>query len=244
MAGTIEASESILCSIDSDIPFDCSTWGRPTFPTPIPPPTMPPAPYQPRPEYTTPNPYQQMIFIHPVFNLNEAVMPFKGMNNHTPLKMCITAYYFCENYVMKHSVDNRGNPIEITVSYKTLFKEARDFVQQKYPQMPLQMFSMLYKFTRSSERHIADSRCSIYNFCDKFNADWTDDWDPNSCHLDSKYFMNQKMVTGALVIVAGKLAERIPGAGNFISGSLYGFAINQIYEGYQELPEMPPIYPR
>lgn len=84
----------------------------------------------------------------------------------------------------------------------------------------------------------------MYKFDSAFNTDWTDDWEPDSANLNPMYFMNQKMVTGALIIVAGKLAERIPVAGGFISGSLYAFGGSQMYEGYYELPPMPPVYPR
>lgn len=235
----------------SEVGFESKMWGRPAFPAPLPHPSMPAAPYQPRPEYTTPNPYQQPIaFVHPVFNLDQAILPFRGMNNQTPLKMCMTAFYFCENYVMKHAVDDRGNPLEINVSYKTLFKEAREFVRHAHPEIPLQVFGTLYKWTRQSERHFADSRCSIinnrhmYNFGGKLNTDWTDDFELDSAQLNPMYFMNEKMVTGALVIVAGKLAERIPGAGGFISGVLYGWGAKKLFDGYEELPPMPPVYPR
>lgn len=248
---TIEATETYC--FDCETNFDNDMWGRdmPSFPTMAPPPRMPAAPYYPRPGSTTPNPYQQpQMFVHPVFQLDQAIQPFRGMTNQTPLYMCLAAYDFCENYVMKHAVDDRGNPIEINVSYKTLFQEAREFVRNAHPEIPLQMFGRLYKFTRNSDRHFADSRCSIinnrhmYKFDRAFNTDWTDDWDADSAQINPKYFMNQKMVTGALAIVAGKLAERIPVAGGFISGGLYGFGANQIVEGYGELPPMPPVYPR
>lgn len=78
---------------------------------------------------------------------------------------------------MKHAVDDKGNPIEINVSYKTLFQEAREFVRNAHPQIPLQVFGTLYKFTRNSDRHFADSRCSIinnrhmYNFGGTLNTD-------------------------------------------------------------------------
>jgi len=241
---TIEATET--CCFDSD------AWGRPEFPALLPQPTMPADPYQPRPEYTTPSPYQQpMMFVHPVFQLDQAIQPFRGMTNQTPLYMCLAAYDFCENYVMKHSVDTNGNPIEINVSYKTLFKEAREFVRNAHPEIPLQVFGTLYKFTRNSDQHkFTDSRCAvksnrhIYKLDRPFKTDWTEDFELESTQLNPKYYMNKKMVTGALIIVAGKLAERIPGAGGLISGSLYTFGTTQIYEGYQELPPMPPVYPR
>lgn len=247
LCNPIEAFESTYC-FDGEVDFDKDMFElqMPSFPTPPPPPRMPAHPHWPRPGHNQ----QPMAFVHPLFNLDEAIKPFRGMNNQTPLNMCLTAYYFCENYVMKHAVDDGGDPIEINVSYKTLFQEAREFVRDAYPEIPLQVFGRLYKWTRKSARHFADSRCSIinnrhmYNFGGMLNTDWTDDWDPNSCHLDPKYFMNQKIVTGALLIVAGKLAERIPVGGNLISGSLYGYATNQIYEGYKELPPRPPIYPR
>lgn len=151
---------------------------------------------------------------------------------------------------MKHAVDDRGNPIEVNVSYKTLFREAREHVRNSHPEIPLQVFGRLYKWTRKSERHFADSRCSIinnrhmYKFDSAFNTDWTEDWDPDSSHINPMYFMNQKMVTGALIIVAGKLSERIPVGGNFIAGTLYSCGTAQILEGYYELPPMPPVYPR
>lgn len=250
---TIEATDTYCFDYEIDFDNGVNGWGNqmPSFPTMAPAPRMPAAPYMPRPGYTTPNPYQQpRAFVHPVFNLDQATKPFKGMNNHTPLNMCITAYYYCENYVMKHAVDNNGNPIEINVSYKTLFREAREHIRNAHPEIPLQVFGRLYQRTRKSERHFADSSCSIinnrhmYNFGGTLNTDWTEDWEPDSCHLDPKYFTNQKLVTGALIIVAGKLAERIPGAGGLISGSLYTFGTAQMYEGYQELPPMPPVYPR
>lgn len=88
----IEATETYC--FDCETSFDNDVWGSrmPSFPTMPPPPRMPAAPYQPQPGYTTPNPYQQpRAFVHPVFKLDQAIQPFKGMNNQTPLNMCITS---------------------------------------------------------------------------------------------------------------------------------------------------------
>jgi hypothetical protein len=221
--------------------LDDNMWGRPSFPQPIPTPTMPQSPYQPRPGYTAPKPYQQpIVFVHPVFNLEKAIQPFRGINNETPLQMCLKAYEYCEQYVMKHSVDVNGNPIPITVSYKTLFREARAIVHNDNAEIPLQIFNVLYKFTRKSDQHCIDSNTSVSMF--NSHLEWTDDWEPESCHIHPRYIMNARMTKGSLIIVGGVLAKRIPAVGQEIGSGMILYGLNEMREGYLELPEMPSIY--
>lgn len=152
-----------------------------------------PSSYQPRPWYQLPAPYQYVpVFVHPVFSLDEAIRPFRGINNTTPLKMCLKAYEYCENYVMQHSLDEEGNPYRIFDS----------------------------------------------------NLEWTDDWSPEACHIDPKYIMNARMTKGALVIVAGALAKRIPVVGQEMGSGLILFGLSEIWEGFKELPPMPSFYPK
>ena len=224
--------------------LDNDLFGRqmPSCPRPASQPYMPPAPYQPRPGYTTPNPYQQSpIFVHPVFNLDKAIQPFRGMNDKTPLQMCLKAYEYCEKYVMEHSVDRNGNPIPITVSYKTLFKEARAIVHENHPEIPLQIFDVLYKFTRKNDCHCFDSSTSVSMF--HSHLQWTDDLEPEACHINPKYIMNCRMTKGALIIVAGALAKRIPVIGQEMGSGLILYGLWEVADGFKELPEMPSIYP-
>ena len=186
------------------------------------------------------------FFVHPVFKLERAVQPFKGIHDRTPMSATLCAYDYCEDYVMEHSFDRNGNFVPIHVSYRTLFREARAVVHNYNPDIPLEMFDKLYFYYRDYNGGGNDRNFSTSNLIGrrKLSVQWTDDWSPDSAHVNAMYVMNSRMAKGALIIVAGQLAKRLPFAASEVSGVLTTYGIEEIYAGYKDLPPMPPVYPR